>query len=219
MRVERKMRQSGSVSGSMRRAEWLEAKKDSMRTTMDTIKKKIGARLDRMVPPGFDWAAELKWLRIGLILCIALSVFLFFARYWNGVAQLYETDWASGEKVLRANARLDSFSQVMSGTMVGFSFLTLVILLLTVYHYLYYYRDSKSIYVMKRLPKRFELHRRSISLPLASIAVCLCTVLLLIIIYYGLYHLMAPRGCEIWPGQWDSFWQMGFRHIWEGDGI
>lgn len=206
---------------ALRRRQWLEQRKEKRKAQLERAKLWLCAKLDRMVPPGFAWGTELKWLGTGLGLCVALNAILFFGRYWNDVEQMYVTDWSGGEtkRVLRAGANLSSFSSVMRGTMVGFSLLMLVILLLTVYHYLYYYRDSKSIYVMKRLPNRFELHRRSLSLPLVSVGVCLLAVFLLIVIEFGLYYLMAPAGCEISPNQWASFWRMGIRLVWEADGI
>lgn len=186
------------------------------------MKDRIEKMLDRMVPPGLDWVAELKWLAGGLILCTVLSAILFISRCAAAVAALYEEVYRDGERVseLVEGRMMAPFSTVMQGAMAGFVFLWLVILALSVYHYLYYYQESKSIYLMRRLPGWFEIHRRSFALPAASIAASLLVVILLIPVYFGLYCLLTPGG-HMEPGQWSEFWRSGayLFGIWTGGGL
>ena len=48
---------------------------------------------------------------------------------------------------------------------------------------------------MKRLPNRWELWRRVLTLPLGAMAVCGLTVLALTGLYYSIYLLCTPAGC------------------------
>ena len=112
---------------------------------------------------------------------------------------------------------MSSFSWVMNGVMTPFAYLMTIILLLTIFHYLYYYHGSKSIYLMKRLPKRSELHRRSLMLPLTLVAACVVIVLLLTVVYYGWYFLWVPDRC-IMPGQLSNFLREGIFTMWRGGG-
>lgn len=208
----------GKSENAVKRMPRMEEIRGQIRESVERAKVWCVKKLDRMVPPGLDWEAELKWLAGGLVLCAIVNLIIFLVKCSQAQDQLY--DYAMGERVLRPDRVMAPFAELMQGTMVTFSFLTVIILILTVYHYLYYYQGSKSIYLMKRLPRRFEIHRRSFSLPLVSILVCLITVLLLIAIDYGFYYLITPKAC-LEPGQWSRFWESGvfLYRIWTGGGL
>lgn len=138
--------------------------------------------------------------------------------FWTGkISRGWQTitQWIM---VVKEGDTLPSFSWVMEGVMAPFVYLMIILLLLSVLHYLYYYHESKSIYVMKRLPNRMEIHRRSFALPLTMLVVCLVTVLLLTVIYFGIYHLFVPDRC-VEPGQWERFFREGIFSMWRGDGL
>ena len=62
-----------------------------------------------------------------------------------------------------------------------------------VFHYLYHYQGSRSIYLMRRLPDRWELLRRCIALPLCGALAALLTGLLITLLWAGIYLLATPR--------------------------
>jgi len=74
-------------------------------------------------------------------------------------------------------------------------------------HYQYHHRVSKSIYTMKRLPNRWELHRRCWSLPLCCFAAVLLTGFLLLLVYYAVYLLVTPAE-NLAPDQWKKLWSV-----------
>lgn len=96
---------------------------------------------------------------------------------------------------LRLGAKMPRFSVLVEGV---FSFYPLVALFLiweVVSRYRYYVVESKSIYLMARLPDRWEIHRRSWVLPLGF---ALATVGLTVMVWLallGVYHLVTPAGC------------------------
>ena len=64
-----------------------------------------------------------------------------------------------------------------------------------VYFYFYHYQDSRSIYTMKRLPDRWELWRRCLTLPFWTVIISGVLVLLLTGVYYLIYLKCTPAGC------------------------
>lgn len=61
-------------------------------------------------------------------------------------------------------------------------------------HYIYHWQGSRSIYLMRRLPSRWELHRRCLTLPALGIAFFLILGAAMMFIMYGVYLLAAPDG-------------------------
>jgi uncharacterized membrane protein YqhA len=90
---------------------------------------------------------------------------------------------------------------------VGFLILALCMLALIVYHYAYHYQGSKSIYLMKRLPNRWEMHRRCITLPLLAALICLIAAIAFLLIYFGIYMVFTPKEC-LTLGQWQKIWSV-----------
>ena len=76
-----------------------------------------------------------------------------------------------------------------------------------VYHYLYYRQGSKSIYLMKRLPSKHELHKRAIALPMLAILGCLVAALIVMLLYFAIYMLATPKQCLL-PNQWQKLWRL-----------
>lgn len=180
-----------------------------------------GKKINHMTPPGFEWMLVVNWSVVGIISCSLISTFGFLSRYGHGWRSLLVSEEVTDTTGRYWNeykwvGTLPSFSGMMESIMVPFVYLMVIILLLAILHYLYFYHESKSIYLMKRLPKRGEIHRRSLALPLMLIGTCVVTVLLLTIIYFGIYHLFVPARC-IAPGQLERFLREGIFTMWRGD--
>ncbi len=70
-------------------------------------------------------------------------------------------------------------------------------------HYVYHWQGSRSIYLMRRLPSRWELHRRCLTLPALGIAFFLVLSAVELVIMYGVYLLAAPDG-TVAPDQFEK---------------
>ena len=98
----------------------------------------------------------------------------------------------------------------VSGLLLLFPFLLLLgaAVVLAVVNRLSFLRGSRSDYLMRRLPNRWELARRSYALPLLLILATLGTMALLLAIYYAVYLALTPPEC-LQPDQlsklWDNF--------------
>lgn len=156
----------------------------------------------RYAPPGIDLRQEKGFFITGLIGATLYSL-VFLLRYYQARTNLYE--WQGGKRVLIPDYPMVDFAQLIDKALVGFLALSLCMLALIVYHYAYYHRGSKSIYLMRRLPDSTLLHRQCLTLPLGAIALCLISAALLLLIYYVIYMAFTPEIC-LTPGQWQKIW-------------
>ena len=69
----------------------------------------------------------------------------------------------------------------------------LAMLLLGVGHHLLHRKSSMSVYLMRRLPDRWEYLRRCWSIPLLAIAAGAVEMLLLRVVYYAVYLLLTSQ--------------------------
>ena len=66
--------------------------------------------------------------------------------------------------------------------------------------YLHHRQESMSIYTMRRLPNRWELHIRCLTVPIAAALLAIILAILLMLLYYAFYMWLVPDQC-IAPGQ------------------
>lgn len=59
-------------------------------------------------------------------------------------------------------------------------------------NYLSYYRESRGVYLMRRVPDRWELHRRALTLPLLGLAALLVLFAGLIVGLFLMYQFCYP---------------------------
>lgn len=78
--------------------------------------------------------------------------------------------------------------------------LALGAVVLAAYNYGKLWRGSKPVYLMARLPDRWELHRRCLGVPLGLLLAALVLAALLLLVYYGVYRLLTPAQW-LRPGQ------------------
>ena len=160
---------------------------------------------DRWVPAGVDGRGTFRgvaWL-LGAAMGLTLSVPF---RYIALRGELY--DWTgTGERVLIPERVMAPFYEVLGGALWGFGILALCLAALAVRQYLFHWQGgSRSIYLMRRLPDRWELHRRCLTLPALGAAGGVLAAGALVLLYYGLYRLATPAEC-LQPGQWRLLWQ------------
>ena len=150
------------------------------------------------IPMGMNGEKIWAGLMVGLTAAWMLS-WSFFARYWNAYDVLFAN--RRGTKVLRQGAVMAPFHEVLGGALTGFGLFALCMPALAVWNYFYHYQGSRSIYLMRRLPDRWELPRRCIAQPALALALCAVTAVVTLLLYFAFYWLVTPKEC-LQSGQW-----------------
>ena len=148
--------------------------------------------LEKYAPLGVNVYSGLKWDIAGVVLATLQSM-LFFMRYGIARGALYEE--YAGKKVLIEGAVIEDFAILTKGIFSCFYIVCVSILLSVGYNYLYHFQGSKMIYLMKRLPDKWELYRRCLTLPIAGALIIATWGLVLRMIYFAIYMLCTPSQC------------------------
>ena len=160
--------------------------------------------LSRHLPCGFPAATEKSIL--GGILGAAIGLTLpLMVRITNAKNDLYT--WRGTKKVLLEGLMMTDFIDLVERAFSGFFIAIVLALFLGIYHYAYHFQGSKSIYLMRRLPNRFELHRRCWSVPIAAALIFAAALVLSFLLYFAFYLLITPKGC-LAPHQWQKIWSV-----------
>ena len=141
----------------------------------------------KFFPPGYPYEGERKMTFFLLGLGRALSL-RFFGSLHNALESLYYLDKNRGRTV-RPGAMAESFLELAWG--YAGMFLGAMML----YHYFYYYRNSRSIYLMRRLPESGELWKSCVRAPLLGMTAGAVVMAVLFLLYYGSYRLLMPVEC------------------------
>lgn len=161
-------------------------------------------KLSRYAPLGMNMSPQKNTLIWGGLAALCWS-FYYFVKLHNAWKSLYRVRYGVYE--LREGAVMQDFVEILGPAFLGFAVLALAMLAFAVYHYAYHSQGSKSIYLMRRLPNRWELHRRCLTIPLVSVILCGLLVFILLCIYYWAYILVTPEVC-LTPGQWQKIWRL-----------
>ncbi len=159
--------------------------------------------LSRYAPLGINVRSEWQGYVAGLAVAVVYSM-IYLLRYFNARENLYE--WTLQGRQLIEGAVMPDFAELMDGMLLVFAAIALTMIGLAVYHYIYHRLDTKSYYVMRRLPSRWELHLRCLTLPMVGLFICGAAVLIIIAMYYWIYMGCTPEEC-LMPGQWARFWR------------
>ena len=148
-------------------------------------------RLERLAPAGLDCYRELCWFLFGCGASFVYSLkFLFsFFSARSDLLNLLELSSPADAQTLQ----MPCFSVVLDHAWLGFLFVALCMPAVALFHYLYHYQGSKSIYLMRRLPQRWELLRRCIVLPVCGALIALLCGILTTLLWAGIYLLATPR--------------------------
>ena len=156
----------------------------------------------RNSPPGMDLMQERKVFAVGNVISALVGILVFLDRYRGAYNDLFLYFGVAGagnatdvEKVLRKDTVIVPFHQLLDGFFFCFYIVATVMLCFIIFHYAYFRQGSMSIYLMKRLPDRRELHRRALTVPclgaLGTFAVAAVTAFLCYIIYLT----VTPKVC------------------------
>ena len=161
------------------------------------------SKLVKYAPPGYDYQFDKTFYFVGLGVATAFS-FSYLIRFGEAKGELYT--YHLGEKELIPGAIMPDFIDIFRGSLWGYLVLAFAMLLLIAFRYASYYQNSKSIYLMKRLPDKFEMHRRCIVVPVITAISCMLVAFLVLLLYLGHYMLFTPDAC-LTPGQWAKIWR------------
>lgn len=149
--------------------------------------------LRKLYPPGYEWREEL----ISAAVLFGLAFFLswqYLFRLGRMTHNLYTYD-RYGERFLRPDAVADAFSELIQGSFRGFFLPFVFLAVMVIWHYICYWRHTKSIYVMRRLPKRGVVFLSCVKGPVLGAALLALAAGILWMLYLGLYWLAVPAEC------------------------
>ena len=161
--------------------------------------------LSRHAPLGFRVQDEVKGFWGGCVGATAFSLITFITKFNDELDKLYHRNGSN--RTLSPGAIMPDFVEIFDRSHWGFLVVIIAALAFIGGHYAYHYQESKSIYLMRRLPNAFELHRRCLSLPAAGIVIALLAAFVLLLIYYAVYMLATPDQC-LTPDQWQKLWMI-----------
>jgi len=161
--------------------------------------------LSRHAPLGFRVQEEVKRFWGGCFCATAFSLITFITNFNDELDKLYYKNGSN--RTLIPGAIMPDFVEIFGRSHWGFLVVIVVALALIGVHYAYHYQGSKSIYTMRRLPSRWELHRRCLTLPLVAIAIYLIMAFAILFIFYTAYMNITPDVC-LTPGQWQKIWSV-----------
>lgn len=147
---------------------------------------------EKFFPPGYEY----DWERKSAVLLLGIGAglsFQFFGRLYRAAAALYE--YTDRRRVLRKDAMAASFGQLVTGHWGLYVPLVLFLTAMMIYHYIYYYRETRSIYLMRRLPRRGVVLKSCVLGPLLGLGMAAVILALLYLLYYGVYLLVIPGEC------------------------
>lgn len=81
---------------------------------------------------------------------------------------------------------------------------------LGIYNWGHHYKHSNSVYLMKRLPNKYEYFRRVMTIPIVSGLLLLVIVFVLLVIYYNAYITKSPEG-SVASGQLQLLFDVWFK--------
>ena len=165
--------------------------------------KAIGRFLKKNSPPGLDASPFVRTAMIGGVIAFLISL-IFVGRYRTALASLYV--YTKDGYVLDTTLSMPDFCELIEGTLLGFAVEAISLLGIVIYNYLYYRQGRRSIYLMKRLPNRFERHRRALAVPVLLALCCAAAAMILMLLYFALYMIATPREC-LTAGQWYKLWR------------
>ncbi len=155
-------------------------------------REKTKTYLQRLLPPGTSLQAFLTLYVLSLALALINSL-IFLLNYASARARLYAV--TGGERILRKGVMIVPFAELTDNCSSGVLLMAVVALYFIIQNYVSFYQGSRSIYLMRRLPDRLELWRRTAVLPICSY---LASVLLLYLLWHAyalIYVSLTPAQC------------------------
>ena len=153
-------------------------------------------------PPGMNIEGEKVFFGVGLAISFLYSL-TFLGRYVQARMELFAITKLNSSPVTewKPEGTMEVFSVLLGNALRGFPLLALSMLGFVIVHYVYFWQGSKSIYLMKRLPNRMEIHKMAWSYPIKAMMLSIGCAFVLLVLYYGVYRIATPKECLL-PNQW-----------------
>ena len=148
--------------------------------------------LERYLPLGIGAKNQAIGFLVGAAVATLHSM-LFFVLYSNARAELYMT--VGSKRKLIEGAVICDFGVLTEHIFWTFYIVEIVVFLSVISYYMYHYDGSKMMYLMKRLPDKWDVHRRCWTLPIVGTVLLVVWMQILKMIYYAVYILCTPSQC------------------------
>ena len=150
---------------------------------------------DNLAPPGLPGRDQFWSLLAAEGAALAAAVLTFAVRLSGAVSQLYEYDTILQKSVLIPGAALPPYPGIVLGCLWPYPLLAAYLGILGAANWGSYYRGSRSIYLMRRLPDRWEALRRAVLLPLLGLGAVMVLLAVLWLACYWFYVMVPPEQC------------------------
>lgn len=147
-------------------------------------------------PPGYEYDREIRMIVVWMIASIVYSL-RYLACYYEEYHGLFINVKVDGglQRVVHVGAKIAPFRDILGYNLYGFGIAAIFLLVFAVLHYWYYFQDSRSIFLVRRLSDRWYVMQTCILAPAVGILVTLLCMGSLWLIYYGVYILVTPKEC------------------------
>lgn len=154
----------------------------------------MNKKIERYFPPGIFIEQERIWVRIFIILSILIS-FGFLISYSQSYDNLFTM--YNEHRYLKKGAMIEPFFTILGRSLHFFLISDVAVLALMIKHYIYFYQgESKSIYLMKRLPSNKEFVKRIVAYPLIMTLIITIIAILIFVTYTCIYFNITPQVCR-----------------------
>ena len=146
----------------------------------------------RFLPPGYS--ARRMWIACALHLMVfAIFNSIFLVRYRSALFNL--NTWVYMMNRSAEKGRMPDLDSLAAGCLYWYPILAAIMITVTGTFYRSFYKESRSICLMRRLPNRWELHIRCLTVPLTILfaGAVLCAVQLAV--YRYVYVTFTPPEC------------------------
>jgi hypothetical protein len=150
-------------------------------------------RIEKYAPPGADVRRELIYYAVfGFIFIICFSIGFVFT-YFSTLDSLYMYD--HGRRVLIEGAEMEDINSLLRLKFAGFWGFAASCAVMAIAHYISFTNETRSIYVMKRLPDAKKLHMYCLTLPVLALLAGIVLTALLMHLYTQIYFHFTPAEC------------------------
>lgn len=150
-------------------------------------------KLEKYYPLGYDYRPELI---ITALMCIFISawVLLMFRGSLLFDLKPVTKGFSDGVRIIEETAvyKVPSFVRELDAFQM-FALVFIFAAITAVYRYFYHYQHSKSIYLMKRLPKSTEIYKRCLSGSAIISLICLAVMAGLVAVCFLEYVNIVPK--------------------------
>ena len=149
-------------------------------------------KLVKVLPVGYNVKKVKTALLWGYIISAAFSAIVYFSNLIVNYNNLFYYDEA-GNRLLRTNVKMASFHLLRERAFDFFLIFVFMLLVFSIYNFIYHYIGSKSIFTMRRLPQKYELIKRCVTVPVIFIILSFVSVIVLNSVYFSIYEHVVPE--------------------------